>query len=278
MVSRALVRELAVGGWGLCVISSRIAVADLASREDGAAPRIDLEKLSPEDGATLLGKLGVKGTEEEREEAAREMKGHALALTLLGSYLADACGGDIRKRREIGPLEGDATGGEHAKHVMAAYARWFGEGPEVAVLRLLGLFDRPADEGCIRALRAAPAIPKLTGVLVGISEVSWKQTLAKLRRAGLIAGASEGEPGAIDAHPLVREHFGARLRDEMPEAWREGHGRLFEHLQKPEVAPEFPEDAVAMAPLYAAVVHGCHAGRPQEALRRVVPETYQPRR
>ena len=263
-----LVRELATGGRGLCVISTRLTVADLAPREDGPAPKIDLDQLSPEDGANLLEVLGVRGPKAELEDAAREMKGHALALTLLGRYLADACDGDIRKRKEIGPLESDATQGEHAKRVMAAYASWFGEGPEVAVLRLLGLFDRPADEGCIRALRTAPAIPKLTNPLVGMNDVRWNQTLAKLRRARLVAGASEAELGVIDAHPFVREHFGARLREEAPEAWQEGHGRLFEHLQRS--APELPEDVVAMAPLYAAVVHGCHAGRRQEAFRNVL--------
>ncbi len=36
------------------------------------------------------------------------------------------------------------------------------------------------------------------------------------------------------------------------------------------MAPAFPDDSVAMAPLYAAVVHGCHAGRQQEALRGVL--------
>jgi MalT-like TPR region len=212
--------------------------------------------------------LGAKGPRKELVEAAGEMKGHALALTLLGSYLADACKGDIRKRREIGPLEGEMSGGQHAKRAMAAYARWLGEGPEVAVLRLLGLFDRPADEGCIKALRAEPAIPKLTDKLIGLGEIRWNQTLAKLRRAHLVAEASAGEPETLDAHPLVREHFGARLKEDAPEAWKEGHKRLFEHLQT--VAPELPEDTVAMAPLYAAVVHGCHAGRRQEALDEVL--------
>lgn len=263
----ALVRELAAGGRGLCVISSRLAVADLASREDVAAPRVELDRLSAEDGARLLDALGTQGPRAELEQAAREVKGHALALTLLGSYLVDACGGDVRRRREIGPLEGDVTGGDHAKRAMADYARWLGEGAEVVVLRLLGLFDRPADDGCIRALRAAPAIPGLTEALIGMSEISWKQTLAKLRRAHLVAEASEGEAGAVDAHPLVREHFGARLREEAEEAWREGHGRLFDHLRY--AAPEFPKDTVTMAPLYAAVVHGCRAGREQEAFDEV---------
>jgi hypothetical protein len=29
---------------------------------------------------------------------------------------------------------------------------WFGEGPELSVLRMLGLFDRPADEKALGAL------------------------------------------------------------------------------------------------------------------------------
>ena len=70
----------------------------------------------------------------------------------------------------------------------------------------------------------------------------------------------------LDAHPLVREHFGEQLRREQPEAWREGHRRLYEHLKRK--AKPLPETVEEMAPLYAAVVHGCQAGKNQEARRR----------
>jgi hypothetical protein len=39
---------------------------------------------------------------------------------------------------------------------------WFGEGPELSVLRMLGLFDRPVDEKVIDVLLTQPAIPDLT--------------------------------------------------------------------------------------------------------------------
>ena len=45
-----------------------------------------------------------------------------------------------------GRLGQDVRQGAHARKVMESYQRWFGEGPELSVLRLLGLFDRPADE------------------------------------------------------------------------------------------------------------------------------------
>jgi tetratricopeptide (TPR) repeat protein len=71
----------------------------------------------------------------------------------------------------------------------------------------------------------------------------------------------------LDAHPLVREHFGEQLRKEQPDAWREGHRRLYEHLKAS--AKELPETIEEMRPLYAAVVHGCLAGMNQEALDSV---------
>ena len=43
----------------------------------------------------------MDGTDEERQEAAHDFGGHALALTLLGSYLKVVHRGDIRKRKEI---------------------------------------------------------------------------------------------------------------------------------------------------------------------------------
>jgi hypothetical protein len=62
-----------------------------------------LDRLSSEAGAELLKARGAKGTEEELREAAEEYRGHGLALTQLGSYLADVAGGDIRRREESGP-------------------------------------------------------------------------------------------------------------------------------------------------------------------------------
>ncbi len=70
--------------------------------------------------------------------------------------------------REAGPLEEEPEKGAHAGHVMAAYERWLGEGPERAILRMVGLFDRPAEGDAIRALLAEPAIAGLTETLTGL--------------------------------------------------------------------------------------------------------------
>jgi hypothetical protein len=54
----------------------------------------------------------------------------------------------LRNRRSevSGHLADDVRQGAHARKVMESYQSWFGEGPELSVLRMLGLFDRPADE------------------------------------------------------------------------------------------------------------------------------------
>ena len=126
------------------------------------------------------------------------------------------------------------------------------------------MFDRPARRELVDVLRRAPVIPGLNDELVQLSENEWRWALARLRQARLI----ENPKGpAIDAHPLVREHFGARLRTERPVAWRAGHGRLYEHLR--DSSKRLPDTLTDMTPLFQAMHHGCLCGRHQEALRQV---------
>jgi tetratricopeptide (TPR) repeat protein/anti-sigma regulatory factor (Ser/Thr protein kinase) len=258
-----LVKELSAQNRGLAIVTSRVALVDMVGVDDDKVRSLPLDQLSPEAGADLLDARGVKGTDEELREAAREYEGHALALTLLGSYLADVAGGDIRRRKEIGPLqEGERFGG-HARRVMKAYGSWL-EKPELAILHMIGLFDRPAEEDEIAALRAEPAVPGLTDALVGIDGRAWKRAVAKLGRVGLLAEQDK----KLDAHPLVREHFGEQLKREQPEAWKEGHRRLYEYLKRK--AKPLPETIEEMAPLYAAMVHGCQAGRHREVLIEIL--------
>jgi tetratricopeptide (TPR) repeat protein len=260
-------RELAADMLGLCVITTRMPVAELASRANGSAPQMDLGRLSAVSGAVLLRQLGVIGPDAELHEAAEDMHGHALALTLLGRYLERARGGDVRCRDDLPMLEAaERIGSDKAYRVMAAYDAWLGQ-RERAVLRLLGLFDRPADEGAMAALRAAPPIAGLTDELTGLPEDLWQITLSNLRAAGLLAPAVLHASGTLDAHPLVRAYFGELLHAQQPEAWRAAHLRLYEHYRA--VTPLFAESLDELAPLVVAMVHGCHAGRRQEALDEI---------
>jgi predicted ATPase len=269
---QALLRELAAFNMGLCVITTRTPVADIADHEGSSALRRDLEQLSSDAGAKLLRALGVIGSETELRSANDEFSGHCLALTLLGSYLTDAFDGDIRRRDAVSTRLGhDVRQGFHARNVMESYQTWFGEGPELSVLRMLGLFDRPADEKALGALLKAPAIRGLTESLTNLNQTEWRTLLARLRRARLLAAEDPQYSRHLDTHPLVREFYGEQLRSQRTEAWNECNRRLFNYYQA--LAPPLPDSFREMEPLFLAVICGCNAGLFREALH----EVYLPR-
>lgn len=272
-------------------------MTDIDKWKDAAAPVVDLEKLSDEAGAELLKDNGVWGTDKELHKAVGEFGGHALALSLLASYLKDLHQGDVRQRDRIGPLldDADAPLHGHAQRVMESYEEeWLSEHPvSHAIMYMIGLFDRPASGGCLDALRAPPAIKGLTdglvvleptrwkravarlrealaikgptNVLVGLDPSRWKRAITRLRDAQLLAPVDPKDPESLDTHPLIREWFGDRLKEQNETAWGAAHGRLYDHLRDTTREGDTPslED---LAPLYQAIAHGCRAGRHQEAL------------
>ena len=279
---KALLTHLAYAGRpGLALLTSREALKDLdewAHSPSGAALRIDLGNLSDRDGARLLhaegankaGSVPIAADDAELLKASRQVKGHALTLSLLGKYLSLAFTGDIRQFGQIDWAEADAeTKGGHAFRVIAAYERWFageGKAPELlAALRLLGFFDRPATPENLAALRAAPAIAGLTEALIDLKSTRWNATLKRLQDLRLLE--HDAGTGRLDAHPLLREYFAATLSKNQPEAWQEGHRRLYQQLK--DSVPHHPEGLTGLQPLYQAVVHGCRAGLYQQALDEV---------
>jgi len=262
-----LISELGRRNPGICVITTRVAVADL-DPFPATARQEDLEQISVEAGRALLRVGGVRGSDAELEEAARDFGNHALALNLLAAYLHGIPGHHVAHADKIPALpKVPQEAGKHPRRVMAAFAARFGDGPELDVLRMLGLFDRPAGADEIAALRAAPPIPGLTAHVQPLSEGAWLRLLERLRETGLVAPRSTHRPDVLDVNPLVREHFGAQLQKDYPNAWRAGNDRLYEHLKA--AAPERPDTLEEMMPLFAAVAHGCRAGRHQEALMEV---------
>lgn len=273
----ALLKALAATSHGLCVLTTRYSIPDLKNFWQTTAPEIKLLRLSPAAGVALLRHLGVHGTQPEYERLVADVKGHALTLNLLGSYLVDAHAGDIRRRDLIKLAEANAEEqGGHAFHVMDAYVQWFKSGGRnadenqrgqgaLALLQLLGLFDRPASADCLNALLQAPAIPSLTEALVDLSEAQRNVALKRLEEARLLSVSRDaaGRLLALDTHPLLREYFAGRMQKEQNAAWRAAHRRIYEHLCATTQEGEKPslED---LQPLYQAVAHGCLAGMQQE--------------
>jgi class 3 adenylate cyclase len=287
-----LLKDLASSSHGLCIVTTRIELPDLQAFKGGAVSEVHLKRLSRDAGVHLLKSLGVRGSElrhlslkdgddrsekvNEFEKLVEDVKGHALTLTLLGGFLKRAFHGDIRQRDRVKFEKADEKiDGGHAFRTMAAYQQWLlrdggDEGRrEVAVLQLMGLFDRPADAGCLAALRSE-TIPGLTEPLAGLADDDWEFCLSGLEAAKLLTvnRDASGALVSLDAHPHLREYFAQQLRTQQPDAWRAAHRRLYEQLCANTKEGDQPtlED---LQPLYQAVAHGCQAGLQQESLYKV---------
>jgi hypothetical protein len=308
---KALLRGLARHNPGLCIVTSRTDIADLSVFEHagGSCLRHPLESLDPDAARALLRELGVLGADRELDEAAEWFHRHAYDLNLLGNYLAKCTPDhDIRGWQQRFPIlkedekihdKLDANGKRagHGVRMLRAYERWLEpqavgwkewlpswlggskpvRSPALAVLRLLGLFDRPVRSDLLDELRTAPVIPGLTEALVSLPDDEWLMALDQLQRLALINRESLSARAertrcavsyALDTHPLLREHFGAELRERHGAAWREGHRRLYAYLCA--TTPDKPDATLEdLQPLYQAVAHGCHAGLQKETCEKV---------
>ncbi len=262
--------------------------------------RVDLGNLTEEAGAALLhyagathaGEAEVKADDAELLAASREVDGHALTLNLLGRFLARAHSGDIRRRDLVKFEEADRKEqGGTTFRMLAAFENWFAKSGDfgarqLAILRMLGLFDRPADAECIGVLRTPPAIAGLTDPLFhsrggffgwgkqneSLPQEDWNTATSFLADFGLLAVQidAENHEYLLDCHPLIREYFAKRLREGQPRAWRTAHWRLCEHLcQTTEDKPRGLATLDDLLPLYQAVAHGCHAGLEEGVYRCV---------
>jgi TIR domain/AAA ATPase domain len=273
---RALLRRFAATppgkAHGLIVLTSRLAVKDIARWEGGAAVVVDIELLSDEAGAALLHDNGVWGADKELKTAAHDFGGHPLALGLLAGFLKETQTGDVRQRDRIRAFLADRDNPrhDHAKRVMESYEKeWLTGHPALlAIMHMVGLFDRPASRKCLFALRKPPVIQGLTDSIINLDDKKWQRAIVRLREVRLLSPRDPSAPDELDAHPLVREWFGERLRETNEAAWKTAHGRLYEHLRDTTREGKTPtlED---LAPLYQAVAHGCRAGRYQEALEKI---------
>ena len=304
---RQMLRTLALDNQGLCVITTRIAVHELSDHQRQVVHH-NLDNLQTADAVKLFKHLQVEGSDKELQAAAQDYGCHALSVSLLGNLLHRRYSGDIRKRDLIpelfdpksasisnlivngrlsfkrcflllGHLFGLVKHSEvdkdsrHAFKVVQAYERWFSEdqhySAELALLRLLGLFDHPIELAVLEILQQEQ-IPQLTA---GIKPNAWSSAIAALRdEHHLLAQANDPQDDQLDCHPLIRAYFAHRLKSQSPDAWRVAHSKLYDYY-KNLPSKHQPDTLDEMQPLFRAVAHGCAAGLHQQALD----EVYYPR-
>lgn len=88
---------------------------------------------------------------------------------------------------------------------MEGYEKWFGQSPELNILYLMGISDRPVEAGAIEALKKEPTIPRVTYRLQKLSHEDWQWALSHMKEARLFAVENLQKPGMLDCHSKKRQ-------------------------------------------------------------------------
>jgi hypothetical protein len=302
----ALLKALADQMHGLVIVTTRIPIPELKTRTEPAVIWRELNQLSIDAGVTLLKALGVRADEDDFREVVGLLKGHALSLNLLATYANSVTNHLLPSRAEIGQLLLDPALGEQSYVMMRRYEILLEERAkeqakngeaddgrsadrQLAVMYLVGLFDRPVEKEVIDVLLDQP-IAGLTDPLDDLAPTRWKLAVDALRRLKLLM--PEGKAGEIDAHPLIREYFGRRLKETRPEAYQAANARLYEHFKLRDIPEAYrepvPYGLVALlsargSKVFHGVLGAMKAGQfaseqqylPPPVLRDIVPERLQ---
>lgn len=260
-----LLRELAANNNGLCLITSRIAIAEFAAYDDGRIKTLYLDRLSNADAVQYLQAMHIHGNQETMHAAVEAYSGHPLCLSLLAGYLTVVHEGDVSHFRELDSLAQVQSFEVHAGNIVRAYLRWIDSSAEISLLNLLGLFDRGIALDEVRSLVDTEAVPELTLELAQLSELEWSYALKKLEDAKLVLRYKRDGRSMIDCHPLVRDFLNAHLKNEQAETWRKGNALIFNFLQ--DSARISPSTMLELEPLFRAVIHGTRAGLFEESFQ-----------
>lgn len=195
----------------LVLLTSRFPFADLTPYLGRGMRALDLDQLTPSEGAALLEACGVGGTRFEREEVNRRFEGHPLALRVFAATLASEGGGDPTRLvqqvfaapelNESDPLE------RKLKHLLALYEAGLPR-HRVALLGLVSLFRSPAPEATL--LMLARGLRAVQGALDAFDDDALAQELRAMANEHLLVHDSHSG-NAYSCHPVLRDHFRGNL-------------------------------------------------------------------
>jgi tetratricopeptide (TPR) repeat protein len=222
---------------------------------------IALAPLSEDEGVDLLRLWGLKGGGGALRELSASTGGHALSVSMIGSYVGGFLGGDVRRFEEV-PLAEAARDDALARRlqtVLSAYARALPERERDLMARLCVLGGGVGAEA-LEAL--AQAGGELAGSLAGMSWADLRRTLARLERLGLVFAAREGQ-ALYSTHPFLRDYFKSLLGvapERIHALERERlAARLDTRLHQP------PREGERLDAYEALLLHTLRSGHPLEA-------------
>ncbi|MGH8896561.1 MAG: SIR2 family protein [Egibacteraceae bacterium] len=196
---------------GLVLLTSRFPFTDLDGFLGTSLRRLALNRLNSPEGAALLARSGVGGSEEDRREVARGLNGHPLALRVFAAALAREPHADPIRLAEavFGALHEDDTLEGKLVQLLDFYEAQLPLSWR-ALLGIVALFPDQVPLGTVTQF--ARELCGAKDCLEGHSDAQLRADLDALSADGLLVreyGFSDEEVYAC--HPVVRAHFRAML-------------------------------------------------------------------
>ncbi|TKJ38377.1 serine protease [candidate division LCP-89 bacterium B3_LCP] len=260
-----------------CLITSRAPVHDLM--EYVTYVQRDVTCMHPADGRALLRKVGVeKGKDDELDRVVSECDGHALSLSLLGSFLADQYSGDISKASEIPQPTDEITQQaspkqyDHVHRILRRYDENLTK-PGRAFLTLFSAFRLPVEESALEKVFRAPGELSLQASITTLSEKKFKAMITRLLTARILR--FDTSLGQYTVHPLIRNHYQERFEDHDPEQQKEAHLLIRDYYL--EMGGDVPRHPTLdnLIPFIEAVHHCCFSGEYNQAYQIQIEHIFQ---
>ncbi|MCP4158138.1 MAG: toll/interleukin-1 receptor domain-containing protein [bacterium] len=264
---KIFIKEIAHYQQGLCIMTTLSEITDLSNDSSIYSKHIEIRNLSLDAGIALLKSQGLVGQDSAFRNAFLKCAGHALSLSLLGRYLKAVHNGDIEKQDRILSTD-ETTQSETVLRIIKAYEKWLGESPELDIIRIMGLFDKPVKKAELDVLMAEPSIPGITGYIRNCSKEAWNKALTHLRALGILMEENPHTAGMLDCLPIVRQYFSQQIVNKTSKSWEQAHQCLYHYYIKL-AEKELPDTRIEMQPLFSAVNHGCKAGLHQEVFDNI---------
>jgi len=252
-----------------CLVTSRAPLFDLI--EYNTYSNRDVMRMSESDGRDLLRRYGVKnGTEAELDKIVREWDGHALTLSLIGTYLAEKYDGDIHKADKIEPPTADEPRYERVHRVLRRYDEHLTEA-ERAFMIIFSVFRTPVKEEAFpKVFRTATGKTAINAPITRLNNTEFGAMLELLKKYRILR--YDARERHYTTHPLIRRHYSAILVKGGIEENKEAieiHRQIKDYyLATAGDAPRYPtlED---LKPFIEVVHHLCKAGAYDEAFNIV---------
>ncbi|QLQ33383.1 MAG: ATP-binding protein [Candidatus Thiothrix singaporensis] len=214
-----LLNSLAAYNPGLCVIAARepLPVSEIFQQH---IIQYALPELGMDAGADLLRQRGVMLPSAILRKLSHDFCGHPLTLDLLGSYLGN--GGELADVNAILAWRDKEREGLQTRRALAILENWLWQTPELLLLYLVSLLDRPATQKDLylllhsqrqawfqRWLRPDETLQALAP-LSKLSLREFSRVQRHLYKLRLISSAPD--TGALEMHALLRTYFRERIR------------------------------------------------------------------